>query len=247
MPGAHGLCEVRDPVRLRVEDRHDVGRILGRAEQRAVGVDGRVAAVARDEVVQIVLLVEPVPGGDDDVALDALRPLRLRLRQLALGDAVRPLAVILERHAAELAGQEVDHLLAGLAGLHAPHPRLGGGFERPEALRDRAGRELAELMAADAAVVLHGVEPALLGDLGRDVALAAELADRRDRQHRIPVDRRVVMRRRGRARRRRRREGEDAAGLGLHLLGIDEAVAAHPDAVGGLRQVGHDEAALGRP
>ena len=107
--------EVRHLVRLRIEDRHVVGRIFRRAVERAVGVDRRIAPVRRDQVVQVLVRRRPVPGGDDDVALDALRPRRLVLRQLALGDAIGPVAEILVRHAAELAGEPVGHHLAGLA------------------------------------------------------------------------------------------------------------------------------------
>src|SRR5947208_3323743 len=86
----------------------------GRAVERSVGVDGRTAPVRRDQVVQILLVGAPFPGRDHDVALDALRPRRLAFRQLALGDAVGPFAVVLERHAAKIAGELVGHLLAGL-------------------------------------------------------------------------------------------------------------------------------------
>ena len=56
----------------------------------------------------------------------------LDLRQFALGDAVGPVAEILERHAAELAGEPVHHPFAGLAGGDAAHPRLVAGFEFAE-------------------------------------------------------------------------------------------------------------------
>ena len=85
---AHRRLEVGHRVRLGIEDRQDVGRVFGRAEHRAVGVDRRIAPVRSDQVVQIFLRVAPVPGRDDDVALEPLRPRRLVLGQLALGDAV---------------------------------------------------------------------------------------------------------------------------------------------------------------
>ena len=118
----HRHLEERHLVRLRIEDRHVVGRVFGRAVERPVGIDGRIAPVRGDQVVQVMLVGAPLPGGDDDVALDALRPRRLALRQLALGDAIGPVAEILERHAAELSGDAVGHHLAGLAGLDAAHP-----------------------------------------------------------------------------------------------------------------------------
>ena len=51
--------------------------------------------------MQVMLVVEPIPGGDDDVALDALRPSRLRMGQLPLSDAVRPVAEVMESRAAQ--------------------------------------------------------------------------------------------------------------------------------------------------
>ena len=47
---------------------------------------------------------------NDQVALDALRPLRLCMRQFAIGDAVGPIAEIFQRHAAELAGDYTTRL-----------------------------------------------------------------------------------------------------------------------------------------
>ena len=125
----HRHLEERHLVGLRIEDRHVVGRIFRRAVERAVGIDRRIAPVRRDQVVQIFVRRRPFPRRDDDVALDALRPRRLVLGQFALGDAVGPVAEILERHAAEIAGELVGHLLAGLAGLDAAHP---GFFARLE-------------------------------------------------------------------------------------------------------------------
>ena len=236
--------EVRRDVLHRIEDRHVVAGMLALPVQRPVGVDGRIAPVAGDQVVQILLVVVPVAQRDDDVALDALRPRRLGNRQLALRDALGPVAEILERHAAELTGGDGDHVLAGLSGLDAAHPGFFVRLDRVHVeLRNRAGRELAELMAADAAVVLHAVE--IVGDL--DVVrrvLAAEDLGLRDLHHRVPVDRRVVLRGFRLVRRRHRRQIELLAGLALHLRRVDEAVAAHPDVVIGFRQIGDHVAAL---
>ena len=236
--------EIRRHVLDRVEDRHVVAGVLALPVQRPVAVDGRIAPVGRDQVVQILLVVVPVAQRDHDVALDALRPRRLCIGQLALRHALGPVAEILERHAAKLTGGDGDHVLAGLAGLDAAHPRLFVGLDRVHVeLRNRAGRQLAELMAADAAVVLHGVE--VVGDL--DVVrrvLAAEYLGLRDLHHRVPVDRRVVLRGFRRIGGRHRGQIELLAGLALHLRRIDEAVAAHPDVVIGLRQVRDDVAAL---
>ncbi len=122
---AHRHLEERCRVRLGIEDRHHVGRVFRRAVELAVGVDRRIAPVRRDQVVHVLVGRRPRPRGDHDVALDALRPLRLGERQFAVGDALGPLAEIFVRHAAELAGQPVGHLLAGLPGLGAPDPCFG--------------------------------------------------------------------------------------------------------------------------
>ena len=170
-----------------------VGRVLRRAEQRAVGIDGRIAPVRGDQVVQVLLLVDPVPGGDDDVALDSLAAAAASLRQFTLGDAVGPIREILEGDAAEATGQLVHHRSPDwpedMRRIHASSDEL----ELTELLRDRARGKLSQLMAADAADVLHLLEPVDLRDLLGDVALAAELARVRDLQHRIPVDRRIVL------------------------------------------------------
>src|SRR5262249_46948260 len=208
------------------------------------GVDGRVAPVRRDQVVQVLLVGAPLPRGDHDVALDTLRPRRLALRQLALGDAVGPVAVILERRAAEIAGELVGHLLARLPGLDAAHPCFFTRLELAERRGDRAGRLLPELMAADAADVLRLLEPVDLRELLRNVALAAELALVGNLEHRIPVDRRVVLRRSRLVRRRHRAQIELLARFAVDLGRIDEAVAAHPNLVFGLGKVGQHVAAL---
>ena len=67
-------------VAHRVEHRLRVARELGITVDRAVGVDGRLAPVGRRQIVQIVLRVEPVAHGDDEVALDADRPRRAAAR-----------------------------------------------------------------------------------------------------------------------------------------------------------------------
>ena len=145
---------------------------------------------------------------------------------------------------AEIAGDEIDHQRAGLAGLHAARPGFFRGFEFAKSLRQRARGEVAELVAADAAVVLHGVEPVGLLDLVGNVAVAAELIGAGNFQHRIPVDRRIDFRGFRGIRRRHGFEIELLAGLGFDLRRIGEAIAADPDRVFGLRQIGHDVAAL---
>src|SRR5262249_11336506 len=134
-----------------------------------------MAPVRGDQVVDQGLLCPPLPRRADDVALAALRPRRLALRQLALGDAVPPSAEILERHAAELSGKPVHHELAGLSGADAAHPCLRAGLELAELRRDGARRFLPELMAADAVNVTHALAPGLARDALRDIRRAAQI------------------------------------------------------------------------
>jgi hypothetical protein len=251
-PERFGCVWVRDRhleechlVRLRIEDRHLVARVLGRAIERSVGVDGGIAPVRGDEIVDELLLGPPLPGRDDDVALDAGRPLRLAFGQLALGDAVGPITEILEGDAAELSSQPVHHELAGLAGGDAAHPRLRARLELTERGGDRARRLLAELMAADAVDVAHALAPQIAGDVRGDVGSAAEILLGRHLHHRVPVDGGIVMRRRRLARGRHGREVEELAGLCAHLGRIDEPIAAHPHLIVHIaREVGDDVAPL---
>src|SRR5215510_7019675 len=135
-----------------------------------------MAPVRGDQVMQVLLLGAPLPPRHDDVALESLWPRRLAVRQLALGDAFRPVGVILERCAAEVLGKLGQHLLAGLPRLNATHPRLFVRLEFPQSRRQRARGLLTQRVTADAADVLHLLEPVDLGEFFWDVALAAELA-----------------------------------------------------------------------
>ena len=108
--------------------------------------------------MHVGLLGAPFPSGDDDVALDTLWPRRLALWHFALGDAVRPLPKIFQRRAAEGSGLS-GHLLAGEARLNAPNPGLLARLKLAELRRDRARSFLADLVAANAADVLHLLEP----------------------------------------------------------------------------------------
>src|ERR1051325_1823166 len=112
----------------------------------------------------------PVPGRDYEIALDAGWARRFVLRQLALGDAIGPVAEIFVRRAAELAGDAVGHHLAGLAGLDAALPGLGAIVELAELRRNGAGGLLTELMAADAIGVVHLLDPGGPRDVLRDQA-----------------------------------------------------------------------------
>ena len=163
-------------------------------------------------------------------------------RQLAGGDAVRPVAEQVERplrvEPADVARHE--HLRAARHAGAAPRLRPRSRTRRaPCGIVARSRR--AERVARLAGAALDDVQPlALALDLLRcgNSLFAGTL------QHREPVDRRIILRRRRRVRRRHRRQVEQLARRGLHLGRIDEAVAAHPDAVIGLRQIGNDVAAL---
>ncbi len=72
--------EVGRDVLHHIEDRHVVAGMLALAVDRTIGIDGRVAPVAGDQVVQVLLRIVPVTQRDDDVAFDTLRPGRLRER-----------------------------------------------------------------------------------------------------------------------------------------------------------------------
>src|SRR5439155_1345260 len=121
--------------------------------------------------------------------------------------AVGPLREILERCAAQLTRQWIDHERRRLTRLYPAHPGVLAA-EIGEGGGDRPGRFLPELVAADAGAVLERDEPVLLRDVRGDAVFAAELALFRDRQQRIPVDRRVMMRRSRRGRRYCRRQVE---------------------------------------
>src|SRR5262249_57303160 len=96
------------------------------------------------------------------------------------------------------------------------------------------GGEFAGRWPAEALGALERADQIHWGDIGGYVTLTAELVGVRDLHHRVPVDRRIILRRGGLARRWHRRKIEMLAGLAVDLGGIDEAIAAHPDLVLGL-------------
>ena len=112
---AHRGREARHLVGVGIENRENVSRVFRRANEQAITVHRRVAAVRRDQVMQVFLRVAPFPGSDHDIAFDPLRPRWLRGRKFALGHPVGPVAEIFERHAAELAGKRVHHRLGCLS------------------------------------------------------------------------------------------------------------------------------------
>ena len=158
-PGRERESEIRGPVRFRIEDGNNIDANLGGAVNRAIGIDSGVATIRSDQVVQVMLIVEPIPRGDDDVALDSLRPGGLHVRQLALGDAVRPVGV-------DKRNGSAAEFLDGLVDICSPDCPTGSrrnhasselaNFQRVRHIvRERARGKLAQLMAAGAAVAFH--------------------------------------------------------------------------------------------
>ena len=126
----------------RVQYGDEIRTVLWRPEERTISVDRGIALVAGNQVMQVVLLVHPVPQRHHDIALHALRPLRLGVRQFAFGDTVAPIRQVLDgkrTHARQLA----DHEFGGLARLHAAHPNLFGRGKLPQTRLNRSRRELA--------------------------------------------------------------------------------------------------------
>ena len=189
----------------------------------------------------------PVPQRHHHVPLHAAGAGRPR-RQLARRDPIGPVGEHLERALAAEAVHRSVHPRAALAGLHAVVP---GGDRRVEIIEvlDDPRRRVAELMA-ELAPLLHDVDPRRLAleALVDPVALrpgAREVARRRRLDQRVPVVPRVVL---GGG----RLIGRDDAGQldlvtpgrELDLLGVDQAVPAHPDVVGRLRHLGQQETAV---
>ena len=77
---AHRSDERGRDVLHRIENRQSVGAVLGRSDNGAVTINRREAAIACNQIVQILFVVHPVAERDDDVALDALRSRRLGKR-----------------------------------------------------------------------------------------------------------------------------------------------------------------------
>ena len=226
-------------MRVRIEHREIIRALIGRTVELDVGVVSRLAPIRRDQIVHVAGGRAPVPQRKDDVALEPSRPVGFCERQLACSDAVGPVAPQRERPRSVEPPDHGDHLRHRLARCDAPSPRLGRGLEIRELLGHGARALGAERVARHAAARLDDVHPLGLG-LHRP---CGKLALRRDLEHRIPVDRRIVFRRRSRARRRRCGQIEGFPGGGPYLGRIDQSVTAHPHAVVGLRKLGDEVAA----
>ena len=233
------MLELGVDVLHRIEHRQHVGALLGRAVELAVGVYGGISLVGGDLVVQVRARLAPVPERDDDAALRALRPRRALVRNVAGGDAIGPVAELAQHALGIGAPEHVHHRVHRLPRGNAASPRLLRRLELAEGMRDGARRGIAERMAADAAVRLQRIEPL---HLVRRLA-KREFVLRRHAEHGVPVGRGVILRGRAFVRRDARLQAKERSGLRLHLLGINQAVAAYPDSVVRFRQLGDEEAA----
>ena len=162
------------------------------------------------------------------------------LRQLALGDAIGPVPEVLERGVAQRREQR-HHLRPGLPRLHAAEPRTLRRLDGGEGRREGTRGLLSELVTPDAAVVLDGVQPLGLRDVLRDVAaLPAELIRARNVEHRVPVDRRIVVRGGSGVRRRLGRDVDELARLRRGLRAVDKPISPRPHAVLRFGQIRHN-------
>ena len=200
--------------------------------------------------MEIRLRVRPVPLGDDDVALQALRP-RRRRRDGARGDPIGPIGEHRERALSAELAQGAEHLAARLSRLHSPLPCRGRGRERPQRLRNLPRRLVAQLMTGPAPARLQDPEPlGLTGHVGRRaVAVGSrrrlcELALVRHADQGEPVAGGVVLRRRARIRCDQRGQVEPLPRGGLHLRRVYQPIAAHPHGVARLGKVGQQKATV---
>src|SRR5689334_16744207 len=192
----------------RVKYRLQVGAEFGIAEDRAIGVDGRVPPVGRGQIMQIVLWVEPVAHRDHEVALNPDWARWAASWQLSSLDAIGPIrerreVTTIRRHNL---GDEVEHVMSGGPDGKPLRPGIARGIELTKGRRNVPRGIVADLVAIAAAVGLDKVEPLLLGlEVLRDaiagVPGSGEAALIRHADHRGPVNCRVVLRCRGEARR----------------------------------------------
>jgi len=186
----------------RVEYRYEIAAFLGRAIEQTIGVDGGIALVGGNLVMQIGFGRIPVPQGYNDIARLAFRALRLGEGQFAGGDAIGPIAEQSEGARRIQPADRTDHIIGGLPDLDAIFPGGRRGIKMAEGLGYGPRRGIAQLMAGVAAVRLDDVKPLLLALHLRGHAVAVRLCPgagkfvrRRDVQHRVPVDGRIILRR----------------------------------------------------
>ena len=199
--------------------------------------------------MEVVFRAGPVPHRDDQVALEALRARRLGRRQFALGDAVGPVAEHLDAAEGTIPLDGLDHVLAGLPGLNPAHPRVLARLEVTQQRRQRTRRLGADGVTVEAAVGLEFAQELRLRLHSRVDAVAVvpgtgEFVRARHVEHREPVHRRIIFGRSGFVRRRHRGQVDDLARCRGDLRRVDQAIAAHPHGVVGLRQGGHHVAPL---
>ena len=237
-------------VGLWIDHRQVVVCCFERAVNRAVRIDGGIALVRRNLVVQIRLRVRPVPHRHDDVAFLAGGSRRSNARNLAPGNPVGPVGKHGQRALAPHLSDSGAHGPAGLSRLDATIPGIDRLGEGAEALRDLTGRLVAKLVAARAPVGVDDVaDPlALALDGGRDAVAAGactgEVTRRRHLQERQPVLGRVVAGGRLCVGRPNGRQRQHAARRRFDLGRIHQAIAPHPDVVVGARQIRHEESTL---
>src|SRR6516225_2586533 len=232
-----------------IQHRDHIGALLWRTVNQATRVQGGIAPVRADFVMEIALRARPIPDRDDHIALDPLWARWHSSGQLAGGYAVSPIGKFFKSSLRVEAAYGIDHLHHGLAGLDAPLPGLDRGFESSERWGNGARRAVAELMAGEAAIGLDDVKPSLLALDATDAA-TLKFALIRHLEHRKPVDCGKILGRRSRVGCRNGGQIEPAARNGGRLRRVGEPIAAHPDAVVGAWErrnkiaavvVGHDD------
>ena len=143
---------------------------------------------------------------------------------------------------------KVDHVVTCRPDRQASRPGVARRIKVAELWRQVSRCVIADLVTIAATVGFHKVDPLLLGfKIFRNavalVAGAGEAALVGNFDHRGPVHGGIVLRRRGQARCDNRGQVQELARVAGDLVGIHKAVAADPDAVVGIWQVGDDVSA----
>ena len=106
-----------------IHNGHVIGACLERSIDRSVRVHGWIPFVGCDLVVEINLRVGPIPHGDDDVPLPALRPGRSNGGQFAGRHAIGPVRIHRQHPLPPGLGEPCAHAAARLSRLDPPIPR----------------------------------------------------------------------------------------------------------------------------